>query len=59
MTWFINTAAENIINAAEIWFIRRMLKISYTERLTNEVVLRRAGAKCCFMVNIRRRQARF
>ena len=50
--WTINKSAQNIVNATEMWFIRRMLKISYIEKLTNKVVLRRAGANRCLIVNI-------
>ena len=30
------------LEAAEMWFLRRMLKISWTKKITNENVLRRA-----------------
>ena len=57
--WTINNAAASIINAAEMWFLRRMMKISYTERIRNEEVLRRAGTKRILCTKVRQRQARF
>ena len=41
--WTINKAANNIINAGELWFLRRMQRIPYTENATNEAVLAKAG----------------
>ena len=43
--WTINNEAANNINAAEMWFYRRMLKISYQDHVTNEEVLSRIRAK--------------
>jgi len=40
--WTINYKAMNTINAAEMWCLRRMLKISYLDTITNEEVLRQA-----------------
>ena len=56
--WTIK-AACNIINAAELWFLRRMPRIPYTEHVTNEAVLAKAGVKRSLLVNINKRQARF
>ena len=58
-SWNINKQANNAINAAEMWFLRRMQKISYIERVTNKEVLERVGVKRSLMNNIRKRQARF
>ena len=44
------------IEAAEMWFLTRILRISWTERITNEKVLRRAGVKRSHLRTIRRRQ---
>jgi hypothetical protein len=57
--WTINNETANNINAAEMWFYRRMLKISYQDHVTNEEVLRRIQAKRSLLSNIRSRQARF
>ena len=40
--WTINREMERKIEAAEMWFFRRMLKIPWTERVSNEQVLHRA-----------------
>ena len=50
---------ERKIEAMEMWLFRRMLRIPWTERITNEVVLQRAGAERELMRTIRRRQMRF
>ena len=57
--WTMNKEMEKRIEAAEMWCYRRMMKISWTERVSNEQVLNRAGAKREIMRAIRRRQLRF
>ena len=57
--WTINTEMERKIEAAEMWFFRRMLKIPWTERVSNEQVLYRAGAKREMMKMVRQRKLRF
>ena len=57
--WTINKDMEKRIEAAEMWFFRRMLKISWTDRVSNDVVLHRAGTKREIMKIIRQRQLRF
>jgi len=42
-----------------MWFLRRMLKIAWTEKKTNEKVLRMANTKRSLMETIRRRQLDF
>ena len=39
--------AENRLNlhATEMWFLRRMLTISYIDRVTNEKIFKRAQTK--------------
>nr|CAH7769935.1 unnamed protein product [Callosobruchus chinensis] len=41
--WTLKAAAINRIEAFEIWTLRRMLKISWTEHVRNDDVLRMAG----------------
>ena len=43
--WVISEAMKKKIDAVEMWFIRRLLKISWTERKTNEEVLRMTKSK--------------
>jgi len=40
-TWTLGTNEERIINAFETW-CRRMLKIKWTDRITNDEVFQRA-----------------
>ena len=58
-SWTISKAMQKKIEATEMWFMRRMLKIPWTERVTNEEVLRRAGTRRELMKSIRQRQLRF
>ncbi len=51
-------ADEQRLQAAEMWFWRRMLKISWTER-TNEEVLQGVGVGRELMNTVRSRQMRF
>ena len=58
-TWTINKQMKQKIEAVEMWFLRRMLRISWVERVTNEEVLRRAGCARKIISEIRKRQLRF
>ena len=44
-TWTISKLMKDQLQAFEMWCYRRMLKISWTERVTNEAVLRRIKPK--------------
>jgi hypothetical protein len=44
-TWTTNKNLEDRINAFEMWIFRRIGRISWKERLTNESVLKRIGMK--------------
>ena len=57
--WTINKEMEKKIEAADMWFYKRRLKVSWTERISNEQVLNRAGGEREMMRMIRRRQLRF
>ena len=57
--WTLNKKAIRSIEAAEMWFLRRMLRVPYTARQSNEEVLRRANVKRHLANNIRRGQAEF
>ena len=39
-----------------MWFLRRMIKIFYMDKVTNEEVLKRAQTNRSFMKDIRKRQ---
>ena len=57
--WTITPDLEDNIKAAEMWFLRRIMKISYLDRVTNEEVLRRAGVERELLANITKRQFQF
>ena len=57
--WNISNAMHRKIEAAEMWFLRRMLRISWTEHATNQSVLERAGTRREMMRTIRQKQLRF
>ena len=42
-TWTVTKSLLSRIDAFEMWVYRRVLKISWTEKITNEEVLRRMG----------------
>ena len=58
-TWTISAVMKSRIEAAEMWFYRRMLRISWVRRVTNEEVLRRVGRNRELMGIVRERQMRF
>ena len=41
-TWTISEAMKKQLEVAEMWFLRRMMKISWKKKLTNADLLRRA-----------------
>ena len=55
-TWTISEVMKKRLEAMEMWCYRKMLRISWTERITNEEVLRRAGTKRTLLNSIRARQ---
>ena len=58
-SWTISKAMQERLEAAEIWFLRRMLSISWLDRLSNETVLRKADTRRELMKMITVRQMRF
>ena len=42
-TWFITKSLLSRLDAFQMWIYRRVLKISWTEKVTNEEVMRRIG----------------
>ena len=57
--WTLSKNMKNKINAAEMWFYTRMLKIPWTARVTNEEVLRRVNQERSLLRTIRNRQMEF
>ena len=58
-TWTISKTMEKRIEAMEMWCWRRVLKIPWTARRTNEQVLERMITKREIMKNIREKQMQF
>ena len=58
-TWTVSSKMLNKLEATEIWFLRRMQRISYTEHVTNIEVLRRANTKKKLLSEIINRQVKF
>ena len=57
--WTITSDIEKKIEAAEMWFIRRMLRISWTEKKPNVNVLREGNLQRSLLKTIRKRQMEF
>ncbi|GFN89597.1 endonuclease-reverse transcriptase [Plakobranchus ocellatus] len=55
----ITKEIQKKIEAAEMWFFRRMLRVPWTARKTNEEVLKETESTRSLMSRIRRRQAKF
>ena len=57
--WTLTKDMERRLEAAEIWFIRRIMKVSWTERKTNEEVMHMAGYRRSLLNTIHERQLKF
>ncbi len=57
-TWTISQKTQKQIEAVEMWFLRRMLKVPWVHRLTNREVLEKAETRS-LMKAIIRRQIKF
>ena len=57
--WTLTTDLETRLEAAEIWYIRRIMRISWTEKKSNEEVMEMAGYKRSVLKTIRKRQLQF
>ena len=58
-TWTVTSDLMKQLEATEMWFLRRMLRISYKDKVTNEEVLRRAKVDRTLMKDIVKRQMEF
>lgn len=58
-SWTWNKAMCRRVNAFEMWCYRRMLKISYIDRVTNEEVLDRAQEDLHFLNDMKRRKLEY
>ncbi|GFO45433.1 RNA-directed DNA polymerase from mobile element jockey [Plakobranchus ocellatus] len=57
--WTISKQIQNKLEATEMWFLRRMLRIPWTAKKTNERVLNEANTRRSLVKTIRKRQATF
>ena len=55
--WTFSKEIENRLRATEMWFLRRMVRISYVDNTRNEEVLERAGTTRSLDKEARKRQA--
>ena len=58
-TWTISREMKKRLEAAEMWFIRRMMRVPWEARRTNQEVLQMAGTTRELMTTVRRRQLGF
>ena len=57
--WTVTKDLQKRLEACEMWFHRRMLKLSWTEKRRNEEVLKEVGQTRNIMSKFRRRQSGF
>ena len=57
--WTLRKNTLDKLEAAEMWFLRRMFRIPWTARETNEAILNRADIERSLIKTIRRRQFKF
>ena len=57
--WTISPPMKKKLEAAEMWFYRRMWRISWTQHISNSEVLRWSGTERKLMKDIRQRQSTF
>ena len=57
--WILSSKMLNKLEATEMWFLRRMKRISYTEHVTKVEVLRRANTNRKLLCEIVKKQVKF
>ena len=58
-SWTITTETRKKLEAVEMWFFRRMLRISWTEKRSNESILEETNQERSLINTIRKRQLKF
>ena len=58
-SWTISSSMKKRLESCELWFLRRMMRIPWVDRVRNKDVLRRAGTHRKLIKDIRVRQLRF
>jgi len=57
--WTLASDLSKRLESCEVWFLRKMMKIPWTDRVTNEEVFSRAGVDRKLMQDVRSRQLKF
>lgn len=57
--WTLTKADERRIEAAEMWFLRRLLRISWTSHRTNDSILQELNIQRTLLSNIKRRKLKY
>ena len=57
--WTLTKDPERGLEAAEMWYIRRIMRISWTEKKSNEEAMEMAGYERPLLKTIRKRQLQF
>lgn len=57
--WTLSKRAVKLIDGAEMWFYRRMLKIKWSDKISNESVLRKVNVKKNLVNSVRKIQLEF
>jgi ribosomal 50S subunit-associated protein YjgA (DUF615 family) len=55
----MNKGIEKQLEATEMWFWRRMLKVPWTEKITNKNILKQVNEKRKTIKELRKKQSRF
>lgn len=55
-TWTVRNAEEKKILAFEVWCYRRIFKIRWVDRVTNETFFRRVGEERSFLKTLRQEE---
>ena len=58
-TWTLKVASMNRLEAFEMWCYRRLLKISWTQRVTNKAVLQRLNKERELLLKIKKRKTAY
>src|ERR1700730_343134 len=57
--WTLSTSMTKRLEAVEMWFYRKILRISYTRHITNEKVLNKMATTRIILNTVRNRQMSF
>ena len=55
--WTLTKDLERRLEAAEMWYIRKIMRLSWTEKTSNEEVMEMAGYKRSLLITIRKKSA--